>query len=293
MKVLRGLLWWLLALALILAPGVALFNGWISEQRWPIERLRVESDSARIDQQQISDRVQPWLTGGFFAVRPDRIRDALLTVPWVAEAQVRKRWPDLLEVRLIEHRAVARFTGGRLLSERGVLFTVPEADIDPSLPSLVGADDQAVELMAFLRESGRRLATVGLRPVEAAVNARRSWRLRLDDGTDLHLGREQPLDRLSRLIDLLPALLHAAPAPGQRPVRIDLRYADGFAVRWPQSDTAPAGTRAPSVPPASGQAGLDPRDRRDHLPVPASATAGQPATRPEAMTPHPILGTPT
>ena len=42
-------------------------------------------------------------------------------MPWVAQVQVSKRWPDTLEVLILEHRPAAFWGDDQLLSEQGVL----------------------------------------------------------------------------------------------------------------------------------------------------------------------------
>lgn len=49
-------------------------------------------------------------------------QDAIARLPWVESAQVRKRWPDVLEVHVTEHKPFARWGADRMLSEQGRLF---------------------------------------------------------------------------------------------------------------------------------------------------------------------------
>jgi cell division protein FtsQ len=60
--------------------------------------------------------------------------------------------------------------------------------------------------------------------------------MRLDSGMQLALGREHTRERLDRFVQLYPRLFGAPAAADQTvvaPVAVDLRYADGFAVRMP------------------------------------------------------------
>ena len=42
------ILTWLLALALVALPVVAVVNGWIGAERWPLSKLRVQGELARV-----------------------------------------------------------------------------------------------------------------------------------------------------------------------------------------------------------------------------------------------------
>ncbi len=63
------------------------------------------------------------------------------------------------------------------------------------------------------------------------MSQRRAWRVHLDDGMVLELGREQVASRLARFLAAYPRTL----APLNRRIDyVDLRYANGFAARIPE-----------------------------------------------------------
>ena len=49
------------------------------------------------------------LKGNFFSLNLDMVRGALEKLPWVRKVHVRRQWPDRLEVRIEEHKPVARW----------------------------------------------------------------------------------------------------------------------------------------------------------------------------------------
>ena len=70
----------------------------------------------------VRDTVLPYAKRGFFAVRLDDAQVAVAGLPWIEQAEVRKQWPDVLVVRVVEHRPFAWWGEDRLLSERGRIF---------------------------------------------------------------------------------------------------------------------------------------------------------------------------
>ena len=60
---------WLLALALVALPVVAVVNGWIGADRWPLTKLRVASDAKHVDDAELQKVLAPFAKQGFFAVR--------------------------------------------------------------------------------------------------------------------------------------------------------------------------------------------------------------------------------
>lgn len=242
---------WILALALVALPVVAVFNGWIGAERWPLTRLRVSGALHRVDPAQLRAVVMPYARRGFFAVQLSQAQDAVQRLPWVERAQVRKRWPDTLEVTVVEHRPFARWGSERLLSVDGVLFPVPRNVDASALPQLGGPDAQVGEVVALYNQASALFAPMGLKVDALVRDARGSWSLKLDSGLDLVIGRADAHPRLQRFARLLPPLL-GDPRTLQR---ADLRYTNGFALTWTEQsrDPGPKGRDSgPGTPDSAG-----------------------------------------
>lgn len=231
MSAMLRLLTWMLALALVVLPVIAVGNGWIGGTEWPLRTLRVQGELQRVDQARLRATVLPFARRGFFAVELDRVQSAVLAMPWVERAEVRKHWPDVLEVRISEHRPFARWGSDRLLSEQGRLFPASSVKSPRGLPQLDGPDARVAEVVALYNQASDQLANAGgVRRV--TLDPRGSWSITLSNDIDVVLGRNDPLPRLQRFAPLLPRL--ASQHPGQRLVRADLRYTNGFSLVWAQ-----------------------------------------------------------
>ena len=229
MSAMLRLLAWILALTLVVLPVVAVGTGWIGGAQWPLRTLRLPGHLERVDEAQLRATVLPFAKRGFFAVELDRIQNAVIALPWVERAEVRKHWPDVLEVRISEHRPFARWGADRLLSEQGRLFPASNVRLPKSLPQLDGPDARVADVVALYNQARDQLANAG--GVRSVVLDRRgSWSIILNNGTDVVLGRNDPLPRLQRFAPLLPRL--ATQHPGQRLARADLRYTNGFSLVW-------------------------------------------------------------
>jgi cell division protein FtsQ len=233
---------WTLAVALVLLPVVALLNGWVASERWPLRTLRVQGALHNVDEQQLRATVLPFAKRGFFAVPLEDAQAAVARLPWVERAEVRKHWPDVLEVHVVEHRPFARWGEDRLLSEHGRLFPVRGIRVPAKLPRLGGPDARVQDVVALYNESRALFASTGHDVRALRLDARGSWSLQLagnDDaaGTEVIVGRSDARPRLSRFARLLPQLL-AQPQRALR--RADLRYTNGFALQWDAPTTAPA-----------------------------------------------------
>ena len=219
---------WTLAIGLVALPLVAVLNGWIAGDRWPMRRLAVTGEFRQVDEAAVREAVLPHVQRGFFAVDLDEVRADVAALPWVEQVEVRKRWPDRLEVSLAEHTPIARWADGRMLSEEGLLFAAP-AGAGAGLPLFDGPEDRAGELMSFHSLARPLFLPLGLRVEQVRLSARGSWQLVLDDGTQIEAGRGEPQARLERFARMLPQLRQD---PARRVARADLRYTNGFAIVW-------------------------------------------------------------
>jgi cell division protein FtsQ len=219
---------WLLAITLVTLPVVAVLNGWIAGSRWPMRHLVVTGEFRQVSDAQVRQVVLPYVRRGFFAVDLESMRTQLASLPWVQKAEVRKRWPDRLEVSLSEYRPLARWGENRLLSENGEIFPAPAVPL-PSLPQFEAPDDRAADMIAFHNLARPLFLGIGRQVIAATLSARGSWSLRLSDGTEIDIGRGDPEARLERFARLMPRLLSAEHRPL---LRADLRYTNGFALTW-------------------------------------------------------------
>ena len=224
----------LLAIALIVLPVAAVVNGWLGAERFPLTKLRVASDARHVDDAELQKVLAPFAKQGFFAVRLDDAQIALAKLPWVEEAEVSKKWPDVLEVKIREHRPLALWDDTLLLSERGRLYprSAMGDALPKGLPQLGGDARRVAEVLAFYNQSRELFAPLGLGVRELRQDARGSWSLRLSDGAQVLVGRFDAEQRVRRFADLLPKLI----APEGRALqRADLRYANGFALKWSEA----------------------------------------------------------
>lgn len=210
---------------------------WVAAQPWfALRALEVKTPVAHVTEAQIRLVADRQVRGTFFTVDLDAVRESLEKLPWVREARVERRWPDTLVVSLAEHVPLARWNDDALVSEAGKVFVAAAA---ARLPRLAGPEESSNEVVAAYRRHGAALAPLGMQISELRLSARRSWRIRLDNGLQLVLGREQTDTRLARFVELYPRLFGTQPGDAEGaaapavPVTVDLRYPDGFAVRMP------------------------------------------------------------
>ncbi len=148
---------WMIAIALVALPVLGVLNGSFAADRWPIRNLQVQAEFNHVGAEQIRAVANNYLGAGFFAVRLDAVRAAVSTLPWVERVEVRKRWPDTIEMRVFEQQPFARWGDKRLIGRNGTLFAAPGTESIQGLPQLSGPDDALVRIVDFYNKSLRTL----------------------------------------------------------------------------------------------------------------------------------------
>ncbi|MDX1550766.1 MAG: cell division protein FtsQ/DivIB [Lysobacter spongiicola] len=244
MMPLLRLLGWLLAVGLVVLPVVAVLNGWVGANHWPLTKLRATGQFDRVDEALLRETLLPHARSGFFAIRLDDAQAAVARLPWVESAEVRKRWPDVLEVVVVEHVPFARWGEDRLLSEHGRLFPAQGIEVPEGLPLLDGPDTRTGEVVEIYNEARSMFQPLGVGVRAVKLDARGSWTLGLDNGAEVVVGRSAARARMGRFVRLMPQLLAQQV---QRLVRADLRYTNGFALSWaPIPEAQPVNTQGQS-----------------------------------------------
>ena len=230
-QVARVLTWG--ALGLLAYGAVA----WLAAQSWfALTALEVKTPVRHVTEAQLRLVAERRVHGTFFTVDLDRVRASLEKLPWVREARVERRWPDTLVVSLVEHVPLARWNDTALVDADGAVFGAAVAD---RLPHLAGPEGSSTEVVEAYARFDRILAPLGMRIDTLSLSPRLAWRIRLDSGMQLALGREDTDARLARFVSLYPRLFgprngaDGQPLPVEAPPAADLRYPDGFAVRMP------------------------------------------------------------
>lgn len=223
---------WAIAMTLVALPLVGLLNGWFAADRWPVSQVQIEAEFNHVSAEQIRATVAAETGVGFFALDLAASQHAVAALPWVEKVEARKRWPDTLMLRVYELQPYAHWGSDRLVGRDGRLFTVPGADGIQGLPQLAGPDERLADVIAFYADVQKLFGAGGLAVSRVVLSDRGSWTLGLDSGAEIVVGSEDAEARLRRFVDVYPRL-----AAGRSDAFeiADLRYTNGFAMKWPAS----------------------------------------------------------
>jgi cell division protein FtsQ len=182
------------------------------------------------DREQIATAARHALAGRTFLMADlDALRSTLEQVPWVRRVEVRRLWPDRLEVALEEHAALARWGDAELVNVQGERFA---ASSTARLPLLDGPAGSEAEVTRRYRRFSELLAPITESPLRVTLTSRHAWQIQLTSGLHLELGRDLPEEPAERRLERFVASFPQTLARLQRQYEyVDLRYPHGFALR--------------------------------------------------------------
>lgn len=230
---------WVLPLLVIAIVTGVLYAGirhLIDPATLPVRTVRIESPLKQVTQQQLREVIGRHVDSGFLRLDVDLVRTELEALPWVNRASVRRSWPDIVAVQIDEQQPLARWGIGGLVNPEGTLFKPGKETAWSQLPLLRGPQDTERMMVREYSEMQEMLTPLGLQISHLTMNERRAWSLRLANGLQLGLGRNDMHLRLLRFVRVYAEVIK----PRLEAIDIvDLRYTNGFAVRW-HDGVAPA-----------------------------------------------------
>ena len=192
----------------------------------PIREVSVNGDFRYLDTRTVEQLITPYVGIGYFLVDLQAIREELESLPLVHEVTVRRGWPDRLLVFITEQVPMLRYGDDAYLNPYAEVFR-PQSQLQSTLPRVDGPGGSETKLRdTFLRFS-ELLEPTGLSIVELELDGKHAWRVQLDSGTEVLLGRREVDARFKTLVALIKDPL--ADETGQL-ARIDMRYSNGFSV---------------------------------------------------------------
>ncbi len=222
---------WLICLVLVIAYYLV---QWVGRQPFfAITTVRIESSGTplhQIDPQSARAQVLNTVQGNFFNVNLAEIRDAFKAMPWIRNAQVRRRWPNTLVIRVEEYQVLGRWGEQGFLSSTGDVFEAPGFSLQ-SGPQFNGPEGSSAEVLRRYRLLTQGFQALDLHIESLSLSDRLAWHLVLTNGMHIELGRDlndQTIDnRVRRLLQVWPRVQKNS----VREIKsIDLRYPNGFAL---------------------------------------------------------------
>nr|VFJ93451.1 MAG: cell division protein FtsQ [Candidatus Kentron sp. LFY] len=213
--------------------GMAIFGIWIyatpAFPRVPINHIRVVGELREVTEASLRQAISTHLAKGFLSIDVAAVREDILKLPWLKSVSVHRDWPKSLRIAVAEHKAEARWYNGGLLATDGTLFQPPLDSYPANLPTLKGTPGIHAEMLRQYRDLRLALQPIKQKIRQFTRTERPIWQIELDGGLLIVLGDQNSIAVVKQFARTAAAVF------GERindVLRVDLRYANGFSVRW-------------------------------------------------------------
>lgn len=244
---------WFLAAGVVLGLGLSSGAGYwwytkidaqiekeAQEQLMPIRMVEIQGNLEQVSKNQLLEvlrlqsRKQDDGTGAdqeginFLTTDLIDLEEQLKQIAWIYDVKVRRVWPDKLVLEVQEQDAIAYWNHDYVVNRFGETFK-PETMPEGTLPVLTGPQGDLAMMLKRFAELQLKFEAAELQLKELHLSERRSWNMKLANGTELRVGRKDLDERVNLLIDLYPLLVSENKAPIEW---VDLRYDTGLSVMY-------------------------------------------------------------
>lgn len=202
---------------------------------WSVAAIEVHGDLTHQNTATLRAHMGNRLRGSFLTLDLVEVQAVFESVPWVRKAVVQREFPNRIKVTLEEHQAVAWWGNsgdGRMVNRQGEVFEAGADDDDTDhMPELWGPDGQAPRVKALHEKLGPVFAPLAASIQRLELTAQGGWRVGLDSGARIELGRGEPDELMARASRMVQTVEQVTRQHGRSLQAADLRYPSAYAVR--------------------------------------------------------------
>jgi len=195
----------------------------------PVAQINVNGDFTYVSKQQVIEVITPTIDEHFLQLDLAQIKQNLERQAWIDVASVGRRWPNQLDVTIIEQKPIARWSDQGFLNQRGELIKSVVGKELMTLPLLEARAHSQAEVMAQYQNLAALLRSRNLWVAGLVSDEKRAWTVTLNNGLAVNIGRDQVMDKMKRFLRVYDSQLQQRLAEIES---VDVRYNNGVAVQW-------------------------------------------------------------
>lgn len=195
----------------------------------PVSSIAIKGEFAHLSKADIQMAVLDQMKGDFVDLNLRDMRAALEQQAWVKAANVRRIWPDRLEITVQEQKPIARWGRSGFINAEGQVIDIEDNNTLSDLPLFYGPPNKSADIAQTYLAISEMLATDGFGLTGIQVDETLSWSIHLAQDIELVIGQYNVLEKLQNFLlvyrfDLV--------AKERKIARVDMRYENGMAVSW-------------------------------------------------------------
>lgn len=220
-------------LILIVTAGLFVFatKYVLQSHLFPVRQIVIKGDLKKVSNEQLQLVAQDKVyNDNVLTLDLNQVQSDFEQLPWVKKAEIKRLWPDRLEIEITERHVLARGSTGGLIDENGEWF---DAFTDERLPIFNVPKGMERHTSKVYQTFSPLLSFMGEDIKELQLSDRNAWQLVMNNGLIVKLGRKDPVLRLQRMAKLWKKYLKVKEFDIEY---IDLRYPDGFALKLKENN---------------------------------------------------------
>jgi len=223
-----------LSLLIVFAVVILLSADYVLQpDRFPVSRISFIGEFRHVEKSALQENVLPYIGSNFFAIDLHGLESALREIPWVSDVSVSRRWPDKLQVSVKEEHLIASWNKESWVTSEAEIVSIPNLKMR-NLPDWFGPDGTQILVQLRYHQFSNLLDDAGMKLKQLTYSQRGAWQLIAENDerreqVNIRLGRRDMKERLFRFTRAYGQTLGRLE---QRLISVDLRYPNGFAVKW-------------------------------------------------------------
>ncbi len=191
--------------------------------------IEISGAFSNLSQDALQEQLVYLTDESFFAVDLEEAQVRLETLPWVESSRVQRVWPNKLQFWVEEREPIALWGQSGLLSRTGKVFEPASRTAYAHLPALSGPEGSQESVWLNYMRWSEEFAPLGLQVAGIHLAPRGAWEVTMQGGILIKLGRDDLHGKMARLQKIFRAQLRDKIPEIEI---LDVRYANGLAVRW-------------------------------------------------------------
>ncbi|MCF6202269.1 MAG: cell division protein FtsQ/DivIB [Methylococcaceae bacterium] len=199
----------------------------------PIKYVRIEGTFQYIEKNKIKQVLKGQVNNGLYNANIKNIQQSVADLPWVNSVKVKRVWPDAIEIKITEQVPIAKWYSTELVNKNGDIFKPDNLNNFEHLPMIAGNTGNEKKLLETMADLTIDLKEHNMKLTEFQVSNRRAWTIKIQNGMELILGRNEPFKNLQRFLKTRHLLGKEQLAKIKV---VDLRYPNGYALAWKSTE---------------------------------------------------------
>ncbi|PCI72936.1 MAG: hypothetical protein COB38_02545 [Gammaproteobacteria bacterium] len=212
-------------------------------EQWKVTEISINNDLQQVDPSSIAKILKKDEYTYLLQIDVTKLQNEIKKLSWVKQAEIRKKWPNTIEVLIEEYLPIARINK-KLLVDSGILIGANNQKDMNELPLLnfvnqdfknsgfkskyfktEGSNREYLEIVKRYKTIEKNFESIGIIVESLDISESLAWTINTSNKIKIKIGRKQHVKRINRLISTLHFI-----EKFEMVKTIDLRYNNGFAV---------------------------------------------------------------